>query len=383
MGVEMRWDFHNPVKIFLGRGCRQRILGQLQNKVVLVVTTKRGRQQLNQDKWLGELSKNDRNIWVDTVQENPDIMDLQQKIDLYKHEAIDAILAFGGGSAMDAAKALRLGVAWKGKRCLAELLHQPELHAEVSQAPLYALPTTAGTGSEVTPFATVWNHDNKQKLSLASDLVFPTAAYIDSELTDTVPVSVTLSTGLDAINQAAESVWNKNANPITLACATRALKLALPALPLLIEGKGSEQERDALAEASLLAGLAISHTRTALCHSISYPLTAHFNVPHGLACAFTMPTVCALNIAADDGRFKQLALELFGESDAQLFGSQLTQLNQRLKVNEAVKGFIPDLDSLLALQAEMFTPERAGNSFAGLNEQSLPKILRNAWDNTL
>lgn len=377
----MSWSFHNPVKVVLGRGCRQQLLAHLQHMTILVVTTKRGRQQLSQDKWLGQLNQNNHLIWVDTVKENPDVIDLQQQIDRYQHEPIDALLAFGGGSAMDAAKALRLGIAWQGKRSLTELLRQPELHAQACQAPLYALPTTAGTGSEVTPFATVWSHTSKQKMSLASDFIFPTAAYIDAELTDTVPTSVTLSTGLDAINQAAESVWNKNANPITLAYATRSLKLALPALPLLLEGKGSEPERDALAEASLLAGLAISHTRTALCHSISYPLTAHFNVPHGLACAFTMPAVCALNITADDGRFKQLAFELFGKADAQLFSTQLTQLTQQLKVNEAVKGFIPHLDSLLALQSEMLTPERAGNNFAPLNEQSLPTILRNAWSN--
>lgn len=381
MGASMSWSFHNPVKVVLGRGCRQQLLAHLQHMTILVVTTERGRQQFSQDKWLGQLNQNNHLIWVDTVKENPDVIDLQQQIDRYQHESIDALLAFGGGSAMDAAKALRLGIAWQGKHSLAELLRQPELHAQASQAPLYALPTTAGTGSEVTPFATVWSHTNKQKMSLASDFIFPTAAYIDAELTDTVPTSVTLSTGLDAINQAAESVWNKNANPITLAYATRALKLALPSLPLLLEGKGSEPERDALAEASLLAGLAISHTRTALCHSISYPLTAHFNVPHGLACAFTMPAVCALNITADDGRFKQLAFELFGKADAQLFSIQLTQLNQHLKVNEAVKGFISHLDSLLALQSEMLTPERAGNNFAPLNEQSLPTILRNAWSN--
>ena len=95
----------------------------------------------------------------------------------------------------------------KARHTLAELLNNPSLHQNVEQIPLYTLPTTAGTGSEVTPFATVWHHEVQKKLSLAGDNIFPSVAIIDAALTDTLPTSVTRSTGLDAINQAAESIW--------------------------------------------------------------------------------------------------------------------------------------------------------------------------------
>ncbi|MEQ9567325.1 MAG: phosphonoacetaldehyde reductase [Pseudomonadales bacterium] len=307
------WKFHNPVKLTVGRGCRQSLVEELTGKSVLIVTTERGRRQISEDKLLSDLASRCDITWVDRITENPGLTDLQAEIDQLQDGEFDAVLAFGGGSAMDAAKALRIALAGECREhSLKTLLEQPELHRNAKTVPLYTVPTTAGTGSEVTPFATVWHHEIKKKLSLSGPSVFPTEAYVDSALTDSVPPEVTISTGLDAINQAAESVWNKNANSITLAYATRALRLAFAALPLLAKGEGSEEERDRMSEASLLAGLAISHTRTALCHSMSYPITAHFGVPHGLACAFTMPAVLRLNLQAEDGRFRELALALTG-----------------------------------------------------------------------
>lgn len=375
-----QWQFYNPVKLYAGRGSRKHLVEQLRNQEVLIVTTVRGKAQFLEDSILSEVVKNNQVTWVDSVKENPGLTDLQAEIDQLSNLKVDAIIAFGGGSAMDAAKALRIGLAVQGKYSIAELLENPILHKTAKQAPLYALPTTAGTGSEVTPFATVWNHEVKKKLSLASDSVFPSIAIVDAELTDTVPIRVTISTGLDAINQAAESIWNKNANGITLALAVRALKLGLAALPLLAEGKGGKTEREQMSEASLLAGLAISHTRTALCHSISYPLTAHFGVPHGLACAFTMAEVCKLNLSADDGRFTELAQALTGKAEPELLYDVFSELNRKLNVAKQVRAYITELDDLLALQSEMYNPSRAVNNLTILDKGRLEEILSNSWN---
>ena len=374
-----QWQFYNPVKLYAGRGSRKHLVEQLRKQEVVIVNTVRGKAQFLEDSILSEVVKNNQVTWVDSVKENPGLTDLQAEIDQLSNLKVDAIIAFGGGSAMDAAKALRIGLAVQGKYSIAELLENPILHKTAKQAPLYALPTTAGTGSEVTPFATVWNHEVKKKLSLASDSVFPSIAIVDAELTDTLPISVTISTGLDAINQAAESIWNKNANGITIALAARALKLGLAALPLLAEGKGGKTEREQMSEASLLAGLAISHTRTALCHSISYPLTAHFGVPHGLACAFTMAEVCKLNLSADDGRFTELAQALTGKAEPELLYDVFSELNRKLNVAKQVRAYITELDDLLALQSEMYNPSRAVNNLTILDKGRLEEILSNAW----
>ncbi len=231
------WHFHNPVELFVGRGSRCELVSRLNKQRVLIVTTVRGRAQFSNDSVLGQVLKNNSIAWVDSVKENPGLTDLQREIDTLQETKVDAIIAFGGGSAMDAAKALRAGLAVGHTHSLHDMLTQPELHESAQLAPLYAIPTTAGTGSEVTPFATVWHHEVHQKLSLAGKNVFPTMAIVDAELTDNMPLQVTLSTGLDAINQAAESIWNKNANPITIGYATRALQLVIHALPLLMSGE--------------------------------------------------------------------------------------------------------------------------------------------------
>lgn len=373
------WAFYNPVKLNVGRGCRRRLVEQLRGKTILVVTTQRGRRQFSEDSILSELITSSQVVWVDTVTENPGLSMLQADIDRLKYvEHYDAAVAFGGGSAMDAAKSINTALAKECKELtLAELLSNPSTHASALPKPLYTIATTAGTGSEVTPFATVWDHEQKKKLSLSSHAVWPTEAFVDAELTDSVPLETTISTGLDALNQAAESVWNKNANSITLVYATRALRLGFDALPKLAAGQGTQVERDKMAEASVLAGLAISHTRTALCHSISYPLTAHFGVPHGLACAFTMPYVLVHNLAADDGRFKDLSLALTGSEDCAELVRSFEKLHDLLDVRNRVKRMIPSLEQLFALESEMHTPGRSDNNLVDV--ENVEDLLRQSW----
>lgn len=372
------WEFYNPVKLTVGRGCRQALVDQFCDHTLLIVTTRRGRRQLAEDAQLSALVAQNTIIWVDSVRENPGLTDLQAEIDRLVGEAFDAVIAFGGGSAMDAAKVLNVSLAPECREHrLHDLLAEPSHHANAKPRPLYTVTTTAGTGSEVTPFATVWHHEIKKKLSLAGPAVWPTAAFVDAELTDSVPLTATISTGLDAINQAAESLWNKNANSITVGYATRALQLGFSALPQLVSGEGGSTARDQMAEASLLAGLAISHTRTALCHSMSYPITAHFGVPHGLACAFTMPAVLRHNLQAEDGRFAQVALALTGNSDLDGLVACFDQLHEAMQVREHVTAKVTSLDALLALEDEMFTLGRADNNLA--STPNVKKILKQAW----
>lgn len=374
------WGVYNPVNINVGRGCRHKLIDELEDQVLLIVTTRRGRQQFCEDEVLGELVSRNQIIWVDTVTENPGLTYLQAEIKRLKDdESYDVAIAFGGGSSMDAAKAINTALAKELLGVsLEELLSNSSLHANAKSKPLYTIPTTSGTGSEVTPFATVWNHEVKKKLSLVGYSVWPHAAFVDSELTDTVPLAVTVSTGLDAINQAAESIWNKNANSITIGYATRALKLGFSALPKLASGQGGKFERDQMAEASLLAGLAISHTRTALCHSISYPLTAHFGIPHGLACAYTMPQVLKLNLRADDGRFSELAYNLTGKADKSILLKLFDELNLKLRVKQSVNEKIPSFEDLNALKSGMITPGRSENNLT--DAYNLDEILRLSWN---
>lgn len=380
--IGSEWSHHNPVSLRLGRGCRAEILPVLRSQRAWFVTSPRGRQQIENDPILGSGIENARYYWLDCIRATPCINDLQALLDANRAMTPEIIIAVGGGSVIDSAKVLALALAPCGRghslRHLIELA--PNLKGQ-SGIPVYALPTTSGTGSEATPYATLWDHVAKKKLSFSGDALYPRAALVDPLLTDNAPQDVTLFSGLDAINQAAESIWNHRMTPVSEAFAQRALALGLPSLSHLIAHPNDHSARDAMAQASLLAGLAISQTRTALCHSISYPLTAHYGVPHGLACAFTMPAVLRHNLAGDDGRFQRLASHLApGGSDA--YSSLLhcfDTLHARLGIAERVRAMVGSFEALIALESEMFTPERVDNVLRPVDNRAVRRILEQAW----
>ena len=153
------------------------------------------------------------------------------------------------------------------------------------------MPTTAGTGSEVTSWATVWDTQSGKKYSLSRPNLYPKHALVDPTLMIGKPRQLTISTGLDALSHALESLWNVNANPISAHHAVVAAREILAVLPQLVNDLQNLELRSRMAAAALSAGLAFSNTRTAIAHSISYPVTLHHDVVHGIACSFTLPMV--------------------------------------------------------------------------------------------
>lgn len=370
------WQLHNPTRVHFGAGARAVVPALLADAKVLAVSTRRGRAQFTADPVLGPLAE--RLTWVDTVSANPGLAETAAEIDRLAGQPFDSVLAFGGGSAMDAAKALAAALTpGLATRDLATLIARPAEHLTRPLLPIHAITTTSGTGAEVTPFATIWDHQRKKKLSLASPLLFPATAIVDPELTYDLPRNATLSTGLDAMNQAFESVWNRNRNRVTTLWAGQAIALALEALPRLHADLGDRDARAMIAEASLLAGLCISQTRTAICHSISYPLTAHFDVPHGLACAFSMGAVAheVLERAPD---CLDTVATLCGCNDATQLVNRLDRLLEQLRGGEEVAVQIPSTAALLTLRDEMYTPGRSDNFVLPVDSETLERILRMA-----
>lgn len=203
-------------------------------------------------------------------------------------KAPEVIVAFGGGSVIDTAKALAVSFG-DFSNVLAVLQGRG---AQVPKAtPIIAVPTTSGTGSEVTCWATMWDTDAGKKYSLNREDLYPEHAIVDPATSLGVPRNLTLATGLDALSHALESLWNVNANPISTNHAVFAAIELLDALPKLLERLDDIRLRERVAQASLFAGLAFSNTKTALAHSLSYYLTLHHGTIHGIACSFTLPAV--------------------------------------------------------------------------------------------
>lgn len=259
---------------------------------------------------------------TDSVQPNPDVAELRPLYERFWREAGDAevIVALGGGSAIDTAKTLMVGTAGGGFDELLDLLRQDRPFAPARCKRLIAVPTTAGTGSEVTPWATVWDRAAQRKHSLHLRETWPEIALIDPTLMLSLPASVTLQSGLDALSHGLEAVWNINATPLSDTFAVAAVREIFATLPALMKALDDVELRGRMALAALRAGMAFSNTRTALAHSISYEMTLRHGLPHGIACAFPLPLVLARAMGRDAGRdaVLQQALGPLAEAPARL-----------------------------------------------------------------
>ena len=212
-----------------------------------------------------------------------------------------AVLAIGGGTTLDLAKVLRYRMADSGMA--AAHWRSNTLPASYERHPLWLVPTTAGTGSEVTRWATLWDTEivTPTKLSWAPLDGFAEKAFVDPQMSLSCPLRQTRDCALDTLAHALESLWNHNANPITEALAQDAARLVLHTLPSLLQQPGNIALRTEMARASLLAGMAMSQTQTALAHALSYELTLKEGMPHGEACAVWLPMVWELAVKQSPG----------------------------------------------------------------------------------
>ncbi len=358
MPVANIWTHHQPVRICSGplRQTLQPALRMLlsaeqikaQAAVLLVTTagfTKRGiTAQLAE--WLFPLPL----LIIDEVTANPDIDSIDSWINQYATLQVAAVIGLGGGSAMDAAKAvaLMLSQAETTPAPLDQLFRAKQISQPDSRLPLLLIPTTAGTGSEVTPFATIWDNKQKQKFSLSGPAVYPDVALLDASLTLSLPADETLYSGLDALSHSLESLWNKHRTPISEAYAQQAIALLARHFSTALTSPSDLAARQAMQTASLLAGLSISTTRTAIAHAISYPLTSHYAVPHGLACSFTLPALLEMVQASAELNHLQPTL------------GKASDLLRQLPLYQALLAKV-DFTQIYSRTDEMFHPDRAAN----------------------
>lgn len=311
----MSHEYFNPVRSVYGAGALSSLPQLLAGRRALLVTFPEARG-------LGLVARVEKLLGaqlagvLDDVKPNPDVAELKAVYEAFWRggaaaDAADtAIVAIGGGSAIDTAKALMVGTASGGFDEMITALAAGQGFRPARTRMLIAVPTTAGTGSEVTPWATIWDRVAQKKYSLHLPETWPHAALIDPELMLSLPASVTLQSGLDALSHALESIWNVNANPLSDTFAVAAVHEIFSTLPPLMGRLGDVDLRGRMALAALKAGMAFSNTRTALAHSISYEMTLRHGLPHGIACSFPLPMVLerALGQRADRDAVLERAL---------------------------------------------------------------------------
>ena len=244
---------------------------------------------------------------------------------LARREGCDVVVAIGGGSVIDTAKAIAALLANRGElRDYLEVVGQGRPLSE-RPAPLVAIPTTAGTGAEATRNAVLMVEEARVKVSLRSALMVPTVALVDPELTYSLPPATTASTGLDALTQCIEPFVAPQANPLTDAVAREGMARAARGLARAFRDGGDVDARRDMAVASLCGGLALANAKLGAVHGFAAPLGGMFPVPHGVACARLLPPVVAANVRAlrerapgspARERYDEVARILTGRADA-------------------------------------------------------------------
>ncbi|MCF6174601.1 MAG: iron-containing alcohol dehydrogenase [Victivallaceae bacterium] len=299
------WKFKLPTEVIFGSGSTNRLNG--------IADTLGKRKIIVTDNVLAELpltggiiaNLNNALLFAE-VQPNPTVANVDALTAVIRAEKIEVIIALGGGSSIDCAKAAS---------CLAKTTEQSirKFHSGGAKLgnehlPVIAVPTTAGTGSEVTPFAVLDDVEKNFKGPIAAEALYPVIAVVDSALSCSVPLKVTAATALDALSHAIEGYWSKNHQPICDTLALEAGKMIFANLANVLNNPDDKTGRDALAYAALLAGMAFQLPKNAIIHACSFPLSNRFHLPHGVACALTMEGAIRLNTPYMNGRMEQFAV---------------------------------------------------------------------------
>jgi alcohol dehydrogenase class IV len=275
------------------------------------------------------------------IEPDPAIDSIESGTNFAKSEGCDLIVGVGGGSSLDTAKAIGLMMKNGGNiRDYVGINKVPQ-----PGAPVIAVPTTAGTGSELTIWSVLSDKAAKVKLSVGSAYNCPTLALCDPELTVTLPPHVTAATGMDALTHALESYVNKATQPISEALSVQAMSLVARSLRLaVIQGENLQARYDMLL-ASLIAAMAFNSTRLGVAHALAIPLGAHFKIPHGTVNAILLPEAMQFNIIGNQAKFANIAA-IFGENTQGLSEREAAERSvaaiRRLKADVGINQTLSD-----------------------------------------
>ena len=320
----MSWQYRMPVRIISGRGCVSKdgaLMAELGKRALLVT----GRNSARQCGALADVESaltSSGISWAlfDEVEPNPSIETVRKAADMARREQVDFIIGIGGGSPLDAAKA----IAVLATNTLAD---EPLFAGAWPHAPLpiVAIPTTSGTGSEVTPYAILTDHGIKAKRNLSAPSLFPRLAYCDAGYTDALPLAITANTAIDALSHALEGYLSVKAHPMSDALAREALGVLGEGLRLLSTSGTASSLRDSLMLGSTLAGMVIAQTGTTALHAMGYALTLFRNIDHGRANGLLMSAYLAFVAQTNPNKVAE-SLSAMGFPDVRALDDVLNSL---------------------------------------------------------
>lgn len=236
------------------------------------------------------------------VEVNPSIETVGLALELYKENNSQGVLCLGGGSPIDTAKAVSILISNGGSIQDYEGPHK----VKGPVVPVVAIPTTAGTGSEVTPFAVITNRQTNYKFSIFSYEIIPQMAILDPVLISTLPPLVAASTAMDALTHAIEAYISLVASPFSDAMAEKSMELILDNIRCFVANRADLEAASGVLLGSMFGGIAFAWGRLGNVHAMAHPLGGFYDMPHGIANAVLLPTVLEYNALADKGKYQRI-----------------------------------------------------------------------------
>ena len=287
------YQLNIPTKVYFGRDILKEVISEQQETIkgtVLIVTTGRSLVRLGHLERLKEMISDlphvRRIIIFDEISANPRLSEVEKGTQLGKQESVDVLIGFGGGSAIDAAKAIAVGIGHDER--IGEFFYN---HKEPTgrTLPIVAIPTTSGTGSELSKAAIITDDEKKVKGGIRGTALYPQLAIVDSQLTETVPFKITMETGFDVLAHAIESYISKAATPYTEMQSEYAIQIVGKYLPRMARNLEDVEAREKMSFASMIMGINLGNASTCLPHRMQYPIGAHTDTSHGQGLAALFP----------------------------------------------------------------------------------------------
>jgi alcohol dehydrogenase len=311
--LPLYYEYHNPVKILSGEAALENIpyeLEVLEAKAPLLLSDQGLVAAGAVDTVLKAMAPQKPAATFTEIPADSSVTVVNAIAKVYAENHCDSLIAVGGGSVIDTAKGVRMVISQRADDI--EALMGCEVLTAGNHIPFIAVPTTAGTGSEVTPVAVISNPARKVKQEYISAHLLPDVAVLDLRMTMTLPPKVTASTGVDALCHAIESYTCLQKNPMSDAYASAAIPMILENLPQAVRHPKDKAARMAMANASLMAGTAFGNSMVGLVHAIGHALGGVCHVPHGDAMSILLPHVMAYNLDHCQEVYGKLLLHLAG-----------------------------------------------------------------------
>lgn len=309
-----------PTKIYFGRGIAFQALAEEKDFLsgnVLIVTTGRS---LNRLGYVEKLKKELRNLpnvksvaIYDQISANPQLQEITKAAEEGKENRTDIVVGFGGGSAIDAAKAVAAVI---GTGNSVETLFYQHIEPDERTLPVVAIPTTAGTGSELSKAAILSDYEKHKKGGVRGKNLYPKLAIVDSVFTETVPLHITMETGFDVLAHAIESYVSKVASPFTKILSEQVISTAGKALMELEKDIQNKEAREKMSYASMIMGINLGNASTAMPHRLQYPLGAYTKTSHGSGLAAIYPTWIYYEYTVNSETIRKVLEQLTGKEPA-------------------------------------------------------------------